>query len=163
MINTYELRDGAGVLLNTILAKPEDIADFIPEGGEAVFLRGPDMTIITRDFRDAVNAERTKRVTKGTDVEVTDYGLVALQGRPEDQSTLQGLAFAASLRLSQGDITTTAQFLDRNNVLHHLTPRQMVEAWEKGAAFIEQVYAASWQIKEMDPIETDPKDDSLWP
>lgn len=123
---------------------------------------GQNITAVTRRFHDAVNAERVRRIAAGTDITVTGYGPVALQGRLEDQASLQGLAFTASLRLSQGDFTTTTNFLDRNNALHQLTPAQMLETWQKGAAFIEQVYAASWAIKELDAFTTDPSDDALW-
>lgn len=113
-------------------------------------------------FRDAVNAKRLEVITAGTDVLVTGYGLVALQGRPEDQTSLQGLAFGAQLRLGLGDSATLMTFLDRNNVLHQLAPMQMLELWQKGAAFISAIYARSWVIKEMDPLMTDINDPALW-
>lgn len=113
-------------------------------------------------FRAAVNAKRLQVITAGTDVNITGHGIVALQGRPEDQTSLQGLAFGAQLRLSMGDSTTLMDFLDRNNVPHQLVPMQMLELWQKGAAFISAVYARSWVIKEMDPETTDLEDSALW-
>lgn len=113
-------------------------------------------------FRDAVNAKRLRVITAGTDVNVTGHGIVALQGRPEDQTSLQGLAFGAQLRLSMGDSATLMDFLDRNNTLHQLVPMQMLELWQKGAAFISATYARSWAIKEMDPATTDVDDPALW-
>ena len=113
-------------------------------------------------FRDAVNAKRLIVIAAGTDVEITGYGTVALQGRPEDQTSLQGLAFGAQLRLSLGDSTTLMDFLDRENVLHQLLPMQMLELWQKGAAFVSAIYARSWAIKEMDPASTDIDDPELW-
>ena len=115
-----------------------------------------------RAFRDAVNVKRLKVITAGTDVDLTGYGIVALQGRPEDQTSLQGLAFGAQLRLSAGDSTTLMGFMDRNNVPHQLAPAQMLELWQKGAAFVSAIYARSWAIKEMNPETTDPNDDALW-
>ncbi len=111
---------------------------------------------IVRSFRDAVNVRRAEVIKAGADVMVTGYGPVALQGRPEDQTSLQGLAFGAQLRLSMGDSMTLMDFLDRENVLHQLQPMQMLELWQKGAAFVSAVYAKSWAIKEMDPTKTDP-------
>lgn len=117
---------------------------------------------IVRTFRDSVNKKRLEVITDGTDVSITGHGMVALQGRPEDQTSLQGLAFGAQLRLSMGDSVTPMEFLDRNNNLHQLTPMQILELWQKGAAFISAVYARSWEIKEMNPETTDTNDLVLW-
>ena len=117
---------------------------------------------LIRAYRDDVNAKRLTVISAGTTVTVTGCGLIALQCRPEDQATLQGLAFGAQLRVSSGDITTLTEFLDRDNVLHQLDPMQVLELWQKGAAFISAVYAASWRIKEMDPLTTDTSDPALW-
>ncbi|MDB5658305.1 MAG: hypothetical protein JWS10_920 [Cypionkella sp.] len=113
-------------------------------------------------FRAAVNVKRLEVITAGTDVTVTGHGMVALQGRPEDQTSLQGLAFGAQLRLGIGDSATLMDFLDRENVLHQLVPMQMLELWQMGAGFISAIYARSWAIKEMDPSTTDIDDPSLW-
>lgn len=117
---------------------------------------------LVRSFRDAVNLKRLAVITAGTDVAITGHGTVALQGRPEDQTSLQGLAFGAQLRLGMGDSTTLMDFLDRENVLHQLQPVQMLELWQKGAAFVSAMYARSWVIKEMDPTTTDLNDVTLW-
>lgn len=117
---------------------------------------------IVRIFRDAVNVKRAGLLAAGTDVEVTGYGVVALQGRPDDQTLIQGLAFGAQLRLGLGDSATQMPFLDRANVLHLLTPVQMIEVWRKGAAFVSVVYRRSWVIKTMDPILTDLDEQTLW-
>lgn len=113
-------------------------------------------------FREAVNHQRSAVIAAGTDVYVTGYGTVALQGRPEDQASLQGLAFGAQLRLGMGDATTQMVFLDRENVLHYLLPTQMLELWQKGAGFVSAVYARSWVIKGMDPMTTELVDPALW-
>lgn len=121
-----------------------------------------DVGPTTRAFHDAVNLKRARLITAGVVVEVTGHGPVALQGRPEDQSSLQGLAFGAQLRLSVGDNATPMAFLDRENVLHLLVPMQMLELWQKGAEFISETYARSWQIKAMDPFTTDIENAALW-
>lgn len=113
-------------------------------------------------FRELVNAKRLRLITDGVDVTITGHGTVALQGRPEDQTSLQGLAFGAQLRLAAGDSTTLMDFLDRNNDLHQLVPMQMLELWQKGAAFISAIYAKSWEIKEMDPWTTDVENPAIW-
>lgn len=121
-----------------------------------------DLEPLRLAFRAAVNAKRLAVITAGTNVLITGHGSVALQGRPEDQTSLQGLAFGAQLRLGMGDSTTLMDFLDRENVLHQLLPMQMLELWQKGAAFVSAIYARSWAIKEMDPASTNIEEAGLW-
>lgn len=118
--------------------------------------------LLIRDFRNAVNNRRSRLIEAGVVIDVTGYGPVALQGRPEDQTSLQGLAFGAQLRLGMGDSTTLTNFLDRNNVQHQLLPMQILEIWQKGAAFVSAIYARSWAIKAMDPTSTNIDDPALW-
>lgn len=60
---------------------------------------------------------------------------MALQARPEDQTSLQGLAFTAQLRLGTGDSTTLMDF-DQGEHRHQLTLMQMIDWWQQGAAFV---------------------------
>ena len=151
-----------GLAGNWVAMPKQDLGDFsswrIVEDQLILWDAGPT----TRAFHDAVNLKRSKLITAGVMVEVTGHGPVALQGRPEDQSSLQGLAFGAQLRLSMGDAVTPMAFLDRENVLHLLAPMQMIELWQKGAEFISSTYAKSWAIKTMDPFLTDVEDPTLW-
>jgi hypothetical protein len=115
-------------------------------------------------MRVGVNDERARRLVAGTNVSVTGHGPVALSGRDEDTRNLQGLAFAAQLRLSQGDTTHQTTFRDAGNVDHVLTPAQVLEMWSLGSAWIEQVYAASWALKDTQGgIPADYADDGYWP
>jgi hypothetical protein len=122
---------------------------------------GQNRAAIERRFRDLVNQERDRRIAAGVDVMVPDYGTVALQGRPQDVSSLQGLAFGAQLRLSMNDMTRMA-FRDRNDVTHLLTPSEILFIWKAGADYISQCYQTSWAIKAMDPFTTDPTDSTNW-
>lgn len=115
-------------------------------------------------FRQQVNLERARRVAAGTVVSVTGYATpITLQGRDEDQRTLQGLCTAAQIRIGQGDVTTLTKYRDMDNVDHMLTPPQIVEMWSLGSAWVSAVYQASWLIKDMDPHPADHTDDALWP
>ena len=122
---------------------------------------GQNQTKMKKRSNAAINAKRAEVIIAGTDVEVTGYGVVALQGRPEDQSTLQGLAFAAQIQLSVSNVTPI-DFLDRNNDLHSLSPQQMIEVWSKGAAYMSAIYQLSWNIKKMNPPPADINDSALW-
>lgn len=118
---------------------------------------------IVAAFRDRVTAERTRRIIEGAMFDVPGLAVqVALQGRPEDQTTLGNLAQAAILRTINGDTTTLTPFMDRDNTLHTLVPGQVIALWSQGAAYVTQIYKVSWIIKEMDPITTDPTADALW-
>ena len=113
---------------------------------------------------DDVNDERARRLVAGTTVTVTGNGPVALSGRDEDTRNLQGLAFAAQLRLADGNTTHQTTFRDAENVDHVLTPAQVLEMWSLGSAWIEQVYAASWALKDASGgIPADYANDGYWP
>ncbi|MCJ8336581.1 MAG: DUF4376 domain-containing protein, partial [Epibacterium sp.] len=111
-----------------------------------------------------VNAERARRLVAGTTVTVTGNGPVVLSGHDADTRNLQGLAFAAQLRLADGNTTHQTTFRDAENVDHVLTPAQVLQLWSLGSAWIEQVYTASWALKD-DPggIPADYADDGHWP
>jgi hypothetical protein len=111
---------------------------------------------------DNVNTERERRIIEGTLINITGYGDVNLEGRAIDRSNLSDLAFAASLRISIGDTTTTTPFRDKDNVSHDLTPPNIIELWTKASAYVSFLYEKSWEIKAMDPIPDDYTDDSYW-
>lgn len=105
-----------------------------------------------------VNAERDRRIVAGK----TFQG-VAVTGREEDMRNLTNLALAAQLRIASGDTTTVTVFRDGNDVLHYLSPPQMLAMWQQGTAYVSDIYAASWVIKDLVPIPLDYNDDSRWP
>jgi hypothetical protein len=110
---------------------------------------------------DDVNAERAARIERGTTVTV-DGVVIRVQGREEDTRNLQGLAFAAQLRLSTGDTTTTITFRDGDNVDRILAPLQVLSLWSQSAAYVSLMYAKSWAIKALSPIPADFRNDSYW-
>lgn len=112
---------------------------------------------------DNVNAERERRIVAGANFTVQGHGApIHVTGRDEDKVNLQGLAFAASLRLGQGDNATLTVFRDGQNVDHSLIPAQVLELWQHAAAYVTLVYQRSWEIKALDPIPADYADDSYW-
>lgn len=114
-------------------------------------LRGPVIS------NDDVNAERDRRIIAGKTING-----VAVTGREEDARNLTNLALAAQLRLASADTTTTTTFRDGNNVDHDLTPSEMLALWQGSAAYVSDLYAASWVIKALDPIPADFDADSYW-
>lgn len=115
-------------------------------------LRGPFIT------SEDVNAERDRRIVAGKTING-----VAVTGREEDARNLTNLALASQLRIGSGDTTTPITFRDGNNVDHDLTPAEMLALWQGSAAYVSELYAASWVIKTLDPIPTDYADNTRWP
>ncbi len=112
---------------------------------------------------DAVNLERARRITAGTDITVTGYDQpIALQGRAEDRQALIGLAMMAQMLISAGSVPTMT-FRDRLNVAHDLTPAQVIELWQRGTLWMQEIYQASWSLKDADPIPENYADDTHWP
>lgn len=112
---------------------------------------------------DDVNNERDRRVTAGSTFTVTGYGDIPVAGDETTARNLQGLAFAAQMRVAQGDVTTLTPYRDEANAIHQLTPPQMIELWSLGASFISAVYQASWVLKDGASIPVDFTSDGYWP
>ncbi len=108
-------------------------------------------------LREGVNDERTRRIVAGKTING-----VRVTGRDEDARNLTNLALAAQMRIASGDTTTTI-YRDGDNVDHDLTPPQMLTLWQQSAAYVSDLYAASWALKAMDPLPTDVSDDQYWP
>lgn len=112
-----------------------------------------------------VNVERSRRITNGSIINVTGYvPAIHVTGRDEDKHNLSGLALTAHQRISAGDTTTMTTFRDGANVMHDLTPPQIVEMRDQSMAYVEAVYAASWTLKAMSPIPADyATNETYWP
>lgn len=105
-----------------------------------------------------VNAERARRIEVG---KVIDG--VWITGRDEDARNLTNLALGAQLRIGSGDVTTSTVFRDGNNVDHDLTPPQILSIWQQSAAYVSDLYAASWALKALTVIPEDFAEDQHWP
>lgn len=110
-----------------------------------------------------VNAERDRRVELGAVISVTGYGPVRLTGTTTDTRNLQALAFSAQLRIGQGDTSTLTPFRDADNVIHQLTPMEVIDLWAQGSAFVSALFQAAWALKDAESgIPADYIDDSYW-
>ena len=110
-----------------------------------------------------VNVERALRLEAGTTVTLSTSEAITLQGRDEDMRNLHGICTAAQLRLAGGDTTTETTFRDGTNTDFTLLPAQVIELWSLGSAWVSAGYAASWVIKDADPIPEDYDAESRWP
>jgi len=141
------LDDTYGLYGCAILGEFGEIASYVP----------PPVT------SQQVNIERDRRVAEGCQVDIPALGKVTLQGRDQDLRNLQGLAFAASMRIQQGDYTHLTTFRDRQNVDWEMTPAQILHLWKEGAEFVSSVYAVAWMLKDQSPIPSNYTEDHLWP
>lgn len=110
-----------------------------------------------------VNAERQRRLEFGCVVTLSTGKAIPIQGRAQDQTNMLGLVTIAQMRIQAGDTTSTTTFRDRDNQDHPLTPAEVIELWQRGAAYFELVMQASWALKDSDPIPPDFADDKHWP
>lgn len=118
--------------------------------------RGPD--------NDDVNAERERRIQVGKTFAVTGGLNIRVAGDDQTKTNLANLALAAQVRIGQGDLVTQRAYRDEDNVIHDLTPLQMLELWSLAATYVSDIYEASWSLKD-DPngIPADYADDARWP
>lgn len=110
---------------------------------------------------EMVNEERAARIERGMTATVNGK-VIAVQGRDEDTRNLQGLAFAAQLRIAAGDNLTTTLFRDGNNVDWALVPGEMLDLWSQAAAYVSRMYQRSWTLKAANPIPQNYRDDAFW-
>ena len=156
-------RISGGVVVNIEMA----YSDSLPDGeyiqsdtarigqlyADGVFTDPPPAPITTAQ----VNAERERRILVGA----TFYG-VAVTGDPQTVTNLANLGLGASIRLGAGDTTTVTPYRDADNVVHELTPMQMLGLWQAAASYVSLLYQKSWALKEMEIIPQDYTDDSYW-
>lgn len=138
--------------------KPSPSHEFDEAEGEWV----EDADIKDRLYRDTVNFERARRIEAGCVVTVAGAGDIPVQGRQEDKDSFTNLCNAAQLRLAAGDQAGPMVFRDAADVIHELTPAEMLLLYSGAMAFAEAVYKASWAIKDTTRPE-DPADDAHWP
>ena len=105
-----------------------------------------------------INEERKRRKELGI-----IYNGIYLRGDPDDRENLSNLYNIAQVRLTQGDNTTVTNYMDGNNVVHQLTPQEIVDCYLAGLQYISEIYSASWSIKAMNRENLDHTSDSLWP
>lgn len=112
---------------------------------------------------DAVTAERERRLKAGTVITLAGYGNIAVQGRQQDMISYMALRDQARTLAANGETQSVLQFRDRDNVMHSLTPQQVIDLVGAGQAYASDVFAASWVLKDADPIPHDYADDAYWP
>jgi hypothetical protein len=163
-----------GVVTNIIKVDPENIPEWavsLPDAGPADVgwtydgnTYAPPVVPPEPVTNEKLNEERDRRVLEGNTFEVNAYGPVTIAGDDTTIRNLQGLALAAQLRMSQGDLTTITNFRDETNVVHQLVPAQVIDLWSQGAAYVSALFQSAWALKDNPAgIPNDYQDDKYWP
>lgn len=113
-------------------------------------------------LRTQVSIERDRRIAAGAVVSIPDYGDVPVQGGGSHDRNMQALGQVALARTGAGDMTTVTYFRDALNVMHALTPPQVMALWLGAVAATEAIYTASWALKDADVIPADYALDQYW-
>jgi hypothetical protein len=138
------------------------VNNVITQTYETVNLEGEELASATVKLREAINAERERRISLGCVVNVGGVGAISIKGAAEDMRNLTNLGQIANMSIMAGS-SAPIYFRDNDNVMHALTPTQMSQLWQKAVYYVSLIYQASWEIKEMNPIPTDIDNEQYWP
>lgn len=98
------------------------------------------------ELKAAVNRERDRRIETGK-----DFGGIRLTGSDRDQKNLMALGRKAEKLKAAGVTDPVIPFRDGHDVIHWLTPDQMLDLEEEGFAFVSACYQAAWLLKDGPP------------
>lgn len=113
--------------------------------------------------KEDINKLRDNKIRFGCIMSLS--GLVAtvqVSGSEENMRNITNLAILANYYIS----TVTPAiipFRDEKNVIHTLTPQQMLELWQKAMTYVSSLYQASWVLKDSNPVPLDFEDQKYWP
>lgn len=136
---------------------PAMIAEMVASGQVDAYVEPSHSAPTSAD----VNAERERRLFVGKGFTPTGHGTPVMVNAL-DEPNLTGLATVALAQINAGNGSTTITWRDNNNVSHTLTYYQVVELHAQAAEYKQQLYNASWILKDIDPIPTDYTDDAHW-
>lgn len=105
-----------------------------------------------------INRERQKRIEKGK-----DFNGIWLTGSDRDQTILMALGRKAEKLKNAGINDAVIPFRDGLNVVHLLTPDEMLELEDIGAQYVSACYQAAWALKDMAVIPQEVHADEHWP
>jgi hypothetical protein len=111
---------------------------------------------------ELVNMERDSRINTSRRFDIPGYSSpVFLSGG--DEKNLVGLVPFCQIQISLGNGSDTLVWRDNENTEHTLSYEELITLYSLALQYKQQVYEASWALKEMDPLPQDYKDDSHWP
>jgi hypothetical protein len=111
---------------------------------------------------EAINAERDRRIEQGKTFALSTGKQISLRGDNTTKENLQALAFAASMRVAQGQGAVITLFRDNTDYVYELTQLEIIELWSRSAEFVSKMFQAGWFIKDAPSIPKDYTDDKYW-
>jgi hypothetical protein len=153
----YDAGTGAAALIPPCLDDSEP-HEFRPQLGRWVPLLTSDAARAAHAAerlaaqRWEVTRERDRRLAAGTVIEG-----IPVQGRTEDMGNLRSL-----FDVTQAGLMTTVRFRDRENQIHVLGAQEIQALYVGAVAWVERVYAVSWDMKD-NGIPEDLTEDRHWP
>ena len=117
----------------------------------------------------AIDAERLRRIETGQAFAVPGMeSLIPLTGRPFDQSVYLALLMRAQAAAAAGIEAPVLTIRSGDDVVHSLTPEQMIVLISTAMNWFESIMAVSWAMKDgaapfEDGIPEDFEDDKYWP
>lgn len=121
------------------------------------------------EMRDAVNAERDRRLLAGASFAVPGIAdPIPLTGRSEDRTVYLALLLQAQGAKAQGITDPVHLLRDGSNTIRDLTPDQMIALITQAMQWFEAIMKVGWNMKDgTAPFEAgipaDYTDDSHWP
>lgn len=107
---------------------------------------------------EAVNTERARRVEIGAVING-----IPVQGREVDKANLMARYNVAKEKKAAGDNSASIVFRDGSDIVHSLTPDEMIALYLGSIQFAEDVYKASWALKDNGDVPEDFASDIYWP
>ena len=109
----------------------------------------PAPTEVLAALRAAINAERDMRLAAGTSFAVQGIAdPIPLTGRPFDQSVYLALLIRAQAYKAAGVTAPVLTIRAGDDVIHQITPDQMISLISQAMAWVEAVMSVSWAMKD---------------
>lgn len=144
----------------TVPAEPENEFDeAVIKAVEGIVPAPAPAVVVTGE---AVNAERDRRIEQGKTFALSTGKQISLRGDNTTKENLQALAFAASMRVAQGQGAVITLFRDNTDYVYELTQLEIIELWSRSAEFVSKMFQAGWFIKDAPSIPKDYTADKYW-
>lgn len=113
---------------------------------------------------DDVKRERESRELAGSTFTPAGYGApIRLAGDDRTARNLMARAGNARDAIAAGETGAVFAWRDENNVVHNLTPAQLLDLFRQASMYVDAVSRASWALIDNPPIPEDYAADERWP
>lgn len=124
---------------------------------------GQNQLAITERYYAGIAREAARRLALGVDVHLDNHGWIALDCRPDHHQVLATSAQMASTYVATALDDELMVFSDREDVMHMLSPRAMIDLFVAGSEYVGQVQMSAHILRAMPSRPVNLDDDSFWP